>query len=372
VKAIGQYIIRFLENWHLDKVRNHIFFWLFNIVVFYIFEFLYGNNLLGATISKFFTFPIIVANTYYVAYYLVPLLMQKKYLKLLFFFALGSYVFSVLYRYTMVYWIERFTNPELERDPIIDILTNFRAILGQYFLLIYISPLFFILMKSAKDAFVVKRRFMKLQKEKRITELNFLRAQVHPHFLFNTLNNIYVLALKKDKRTKDVVNQLGNMMEYMVDSSSSSLVPIQKEIDLIQTYLNLEKLRYGDRLILDFEYVIDDYETKIAPLMLMSFIENAFKHGVSGDINNPRIKISLTVSEGLLDFYIFNTKSEHKQKDEKSYKKGIGVSNVKRQLDIIYQDSYDLVIDEKENSYKVKLRLFKVANIKEPKIEMPI
>ncbi len=288
----------------------------------------------------------------------------------MFWFAIGTYLFTVFYRYMMIYWIERFTHPELERNSIVDILTNFSAILGQYLILIYVTPLFFILLKFAKDAFVVKRRFAKLQKEKQITDLNFLRSQVHPHFLFNTLNNIYVLALKKDKRTSSVVKQLGDMMEYMVESSTATLVPIQKEIDLILNYLDLEKIRYEERLSLSFVYEIDDDDAKIAPLMLMSFVENAFKHGVSGDINNPIVKVSLIVKNGILDFKIFNTKSEHKQSDERSYKKGIGVSNVKRQLDIIYQNDYTLDIQESAIEYELNLKLYKMADIKQSNIDI--
>jgi len=238
-------------------------------------------------------------------------------------------------------------------------LPNFGAILGQYILQIYVTPLFFIILKYAKDAFVTKRKYERIQAEKIITELNFLKSQVHPHFLFNTLNNIYVLALKKDNRTSSTVRKLGDMMEYMVDSSDRNLVPIRKEVELIQNYIDLEKLRYGDRLLLQFDYNEEDLDYKIAPLMLLSFVENAFKHGVSGDLENPTVKITLKSSEEYMTFNIYNTKSSIAQRDEKSYKQGIGVSNVKRQLDLIYEKDYNLEIIEETYTYEVRLKIIK-------------
>ena len=116
-------------------------------------------------------------------------------------------------------------------------------------------------------------------------------------------------------------------------------------------------MRYGDRLKLRFENDPKILDFQIAPLMLLSFVENAFKHGVSGDLENPFIDISMNESGEYFVFVIYNSKSEIQQKDDRAYKKGIGVSNVKRQLDIIYGSNYDLDIKEENNSYKVSLKL---------------
>lgn len=323
------------------------------------FEVLYANDLGKAFTEKMFYLPSHMITSYFAAYMLAPMLAQKKYVRFVLWSVFGTYLMCVLTRFTIIYGLETFLNSPEPKDSIQDILTNFGAIFGQYILLIYITPLFFIVLKYAKDAFVTKRKIERIQAEKITTELNFLKSQVHPHFLFNTLNNIYVLALKKDKRTSETVRKLADMMDYMVASSDSNLVSIQEEVGLIQNYIDLEKLRYGDRLELNFDYDSDILDASIAPLMLMSFVENAFKHGVSGDLAEPKVDISLKSIGDYLIFTIYNTKSETNQKDDKKYKKGIGVSNVKRQLDLIYGDDYDLEIKEELKSYEVILKLIK-------------
>lgn len=359
MKSIGTYIIQFLENWDQNRVRNHILFWLFNISIYMFFETIYGSQLDQALVVKLFYLPSHILTSYFAAYLLAPLLTQKKYFKFLFAFALGTYLLCVLTRFIVIYGLETAINATVPKDSIYNILTNLGAIFGQYILQIYVTPLFFIILKFSKDAFVTKRKFERIQAEKIITELNFLKSQVHPHFLFNTLNNIYVLALKNDERTTSTVRKLADMMEYMVASSDNKMVPIKKEIELIQNYIDLEKLRYGDRLDMKFEYEAEVLDSFIAPLMLLSFVENAFKHGASGDLVSPMVQIDLKSKGDYLEFKIYNTKSGLVQKDEKEYKKGIGVSNVKRQLDLIYENKYELEINEKEKSYEVILKIIK-------------
>ena len=359
VNSLGKHSIAFLENWKHNRIRNHILFWIFNISIYMFFEILYGSNLGASFTEKMFYLPSQVMTSYFAAYILAPLLAKKKYLRFIILAIVGTYLLCVLTRFVIIYGLETFINSSQPKDSIKDILTNLGAIFGQYILFIYITPLFFIVLKYAKDAFVTKRKIERLHAEKTTTELNFLKSQVHPHFLFNTLNNIYVLALKKDNRTSDTVRKLADMMDYMVASSKSNLVSIQQEVDLIQNYIDLERLRYGDRLELNFEYDNTILDASIAPLMLMSFVENAFKHGVSGDLANPKVDITLKSIGNELLFRIYNTKNEQKQRDEMKFKMGIGVSNVKRQLDLIYRNDYDLKINEELKSYEVILKLIK-------------
>ncbi|MDF1698056.1 MAG: histidine kinase [Saprospiraceae bacterium] len=323
------------------------------------FEAIYGNDLNRQIVVKLFFLPTQILTSYFAAYVLAPFLTKKKFVKFLIAFVVGTYIFCVLARFAVVYGLETVLKSSQPKDSIVDILTNQGAIFGQYILQIYVTPLFFIILKYSKDAFVTKRKFELIQAEKMVTELNFLKSQVHPHFLFNTLNNIYVLILKQDIRTTETVRKLADMMEYMVASSDQSLVAIEKEIELIQNYIDLEKLRYGDRLELTFNYDPKVLGCKIAPLMLLSFVENAFKHGVSGDIDDPKVTIALKSKDSHIKFYIYNTKNVIQQSDEKSYKKGIGVSNVKRQLDLIYGKTYHLEINEMEDSYEVNLLVVK-------------
>ena len=143
----------------------------------------------------------------------------------------------------------------------------------------------------------------------------------------------------------------------MLYQCNDEKVAINKEIKLIQNYIDLEQLRYGDRLELNFNHNIDNLNTQIAPLILISLIENAFKHGVSGSINKPVIKIDIKVEKGQMDFSIFNTKNKIEQDDNTNFKKGIGVSNTKSQLQLLYPNKHQLKIIEEEFSYHVKLRV---------------
>jgi two-component system LytT family sensor kinase len=196
-----------------------------------------------------------------------------------------------------------------------------------------------------------------LEKEKVTAELNFMKAQIHPHFLFNTLNNLYVLTLQKSEKAADTVLKLSEMLDYMLYKCNESTVSISEEIQLIQNYIDLEELRYGDRLELVFNKNIDNAQTQIAPLVLVSLIENAFKHGASGTVTVPKIKIEISVKDEQLLFSIYNTKPIHVQKDNPSFKNGIGLVNTKSQLQLIYPEMHSIEIIEDKTSYEVKLQI---------------
>ena len=132
-----------------------------------------------------------------------------------------------------------------------------------------------------------------------------MKAQIHPHFLFNTLNNLYVLTLQKSDKASDIVLKLSEMLDYMLYKCNENRVTIAQEVQLIQNYIDLEQLRYGDRLELVFNKNIDNHQTQIAPLILVSLIENAFKHGASGSVAVPKIKIDFVIKNEQLLFSIY-------------------------------------------------------------------
>ena len=143
----------------------------------------------------------------------------------------------------------------------------------------------------------------------------------------------------------------------MLYQCNESKVLISNEIELLEHYIDLEKLRYGDRLKLSFQHQIDDSSTQIAPLILISLVENAFKHGVSGALQKPEIQIDLEVKNQVLAMRVFNTKAENIQSDAMSYKEGIGVKNIQRQLDLVYPEKYDWKVKEEKESYEVNLKI---------------
>ncbi|OUS01690.1 hypothetical protein A9Q86_06910 [Flavobacteriales bacterium 33_180_T64] len=292
-------------------------------------------------------------------YFQVPkLLFKKKYVLFILSFILSSYILTVAARVLVVHVIEELFRPRpFEQESFLEILTDFKALYARYYLGVYFPALILYMIKLVQEQFSKKNIVEQLEKEKFSAELNFFKAQIHPHFLFNTLNNLYVLTLQKSEKASETVLKLSEMLDYMLYQCNDDRVTIDKEIKLIQNYIDLEQLRYGDRLQLKFDQNIDNTQTQIAPLILVSLIENAFKHGASGAIKNPQIKINIKIKNSHLDFSVFNTKTKLKQEDKTNFKKGIGVSNTKRQLQLLYPNKHEFKINEEDLSYHVKLRV---------------
>lgn len=200
-----------------------------------------------------------------------------------------------------------------------------------------------------------QKDLLRLSEEKRKAELSALKNQLNPHFIFNTLNNLYVLALKKSDQTPMVIEKLSDILDYILYRCNDKFVSLFNEIKLIENYIALEKIRYGKRLSVTFEYNVNE-DVKIAPLILLTLLENACKHSTSQELNKANVNICLEASRDEIQFKIENSKPAQLNSNQKSNKK-IGLANTKKQLDLIYAQSYDLKIDETVNYYKIKLTL---------------
>lgn len=193
----------------------------------------------------------------------------------------------------------------------------------------------------------------RLVKEKLESELHFLRAQINPHFFFNTLNNIYGLARKKSEHTAEVVMRLSKLMRFILYECTSEIIPIIQEIKVLEDYIELEKIRYDNRLVVNFTKTIDDMNQPIAPLLLLPFVENSFKHGASEMRFETQIDIEIILEKHQLEFSIFNKKDADISKNEK----GLGLQNVKRQLELLYPNAHQLKIKESDNSFEINLKI---------------
>ncbi|RMG29325.1 MAG: sensor histidine kinase [Bacteroidetes bacterium] len=197
-----------------------------------------------------------------------------------------------------------------------------------------------------------------LEREKLEAELKFLKAQIHPHFLFNTLNNLYALTLKKSDHAPEVVLKLSGLVNYMLYYTRAEQVPLSKEIESIHNYIALEKIRYGTGLDISFDIAGAVAGAHIAPMLLLPFVENSFKHGVSDEIQDKWITLNLRVEGQKLRFQIENSKSPRLHTPaEKDYTGGIGLKNVRRRLELLYPKRHELRIIEEEHSYLVILNL---------------
>lgn len=194
------------------------------------------------------------------------------------------------------------------------------------------------------------------EKEKQYleTELNFLKTQIQPHFFFNTLNNLYSLTLKKSDQAPEVVLKLSDLMSYMLYESGSGRVALDKEIAYLQNYIEVEKLRFGQRLHVLFETSGNTGEAFIPPMVLILFIENSFKHGVKNNVHHITISISLKVENGSLYFRVTNPVS---MEGGKPVHEGIGLKNVRRRLDLLFGKNYTLDTEEKDKQYIVSLKM---------------
>lgn len=200
-----------------------------------------------------------------------------------------------------------------------------------------------------------QQKFLQLNEQKRVAELSALKNQLNPHFLFNTLNNLYALALEKSDKTPEVIERLSDILDYILYRCNSDYVSLSKEIELLENYLLLEKIRYGKRVQVNFEHYVLE-EVKIAPLILLTFIENAFKHGVSQELKKAKVDISITLDELGIQFSIRNTKPQTSSELNNNVK-ALGIKNVKKQLQLLYPSSHNLEIIEVDDSYKVILKL---------------
>jgi len=183
-------------------------------------------------------------------------------------------------------------------------------------------------------------------------ELQFLKSQINPHFLFNSFNNLYALSLTEPQRAPDVILKLAALTRYMIYESNDAKVLLTKEITYLQNLIELQKLRYEENIYLDINIDQQEKGHRIAPLLLISFVENAFKHGDLHNVNWP-VTIEIAVIDSILHFRTSN-KIGQQNKDKTG---GIGLKNVIRRLDLLYKDKNKLVIKTHDNSYVVELQL---------------
>ncbi len=205
-----------------------------------------------------------------------------------------------------------------------------------------------------KELVVTREKMMSLEKEKAASELDALKAQINPHFLFNSLNNIHTMASKSAKKTKELVLNLSDMLRYMLYETKDNFVSLEEELNFIKDYIELQKIRLEDENVVQFEISGNVKQKKIAPLLLLPLIENAFKHGLKGDIENTFVKIEIDISDQI-SVLIENNRGEGKDLNEN--KSGIGLKNVQRRLELLYPDKFEFNNTESNTDFKVALIL---------------
>ncbi|MTI32621.1 sensor histidine kinase, partial [Xanthovirga aplysinae] len=262
---------RLINNIIKRRWLTHILLWL-GVLLFYTLtlKIHYGSYYKTFIHRLIMLVPQILAF-YSLMYFQIPkLLYRKKYLLFVASLILGSYLFSALGRILVVHIIEElYREPPFGQESILEILTDIKFLYDSYFYSVFLPVFMVVVAKLLKERFEEKSKHEILEKEKVSAELNFFKAQIHPHFLFNTLNNLYALTLQKSDKASETVLKLSEMLDYMLYQCNDDRVPIDKEIKLIQNYIDLEQLRYGERLELVFNQDIDNPKTPITPLILV-------------------------------------------------------------------------------------------------------
>ncbi|TKC10300.1 histidine kinase [Pedobacter polaris] len=299
--------------------------------------------------------------SYFVAYFIIPKLLRgKNYLLVILYFIAGGYIISAFLRIAVVHVLEPIVRtPPFNQESIFEILTDIHVLFTVYFLQNFSLAWIFGFIKLLKDQYLVKQRTLLLEKEKTESELKILKAQLNPHFLFNTLNNIYSLSLVNSPITSKSIAGLSEILDHILYRCNDIYVPISTEIALLKNYIGLEKLRYDDRLMVNFTHYIDD-DKPIAPLILLSIVENAFKHGASEDIGKPIINIDLKLIKNDFHFRVSNT---FLSKKEQIGNNKIGLDNIRRQLEMIYPGNHQFNIVIEESTFITTLTIKLIESI---------
>ncbi len=347
-----------LYNSKFFRILSHILFWLLAYFFFVVF---YGRANRDYSITIIFAsmlFPLSIATAYFINYYLIPkFLFAKKYGKFLllsFYTLVISIWFELLISFAIFIYISNYQMYKM--DP-----ASFDSVLlfvGLYFIIIVATAI-----KLVRHSFQIQKRNKELDNKKleielklKEAELKLLKAQIHPHFLFNTLNNLYGLTLEKSDEAPDLVLRLSEILDYILYRCNEKRVSLSEEINNLKNYIEIEKIRYSDKLKLDVSFPTNTNNFNIAPLIILPFVENAFKHGVSNFPGIATVKIKISLTENNLIFNIRNTKNSNIEKQQ-NYSNGIGLNNVKKRLDLMYPEKYILAINDKTETFSVNLTL---------------
>lgn len=338
-----------------SRIVLHFIFWL-SYLSFFILQskFFYVNaNLLLSSISLFITLSIDILATYFTVYYLLPKLLFKRKYVLFFILLIISVAIAIILQRVILYYISYpYFYPHL-MDRVGDF---WRINPFSTFINIYSVVGLFTAIKLIKYWFLNQQMKVELENKNKSSELALLRSQLNPHFLFNTLNNIDSLIMSNQEKASDAIIKLSDILRSVI-YESDEIVPLRKEIDYLSNYIDLQKLRLKDPNFVSFE--IEGYceNHQIAPMLLIPFVENAFKHGQK-NISSPGILIKLNCDKNSFTFEVSNQYNDQilQNKDDG---KGIGLANTQRRLELLYPKNHHLEIKKENNLFTIKLQLIK-------------
>jgi len=288
--------------------------------------------------------PVFIIFSYPVSFIAIPrLLLKGKYLLFL-----GSIlIWLAVGWFLSVYYLKYVSAPVLTRMG----MPPGEGYAWQCFLCVMTTTACFSSLSLGKQWLLKQRDFLQAQQEKITAELQLLKAQVHPHFLFNTLNNIYSFSLDGSPKTPELILKLSSLLSYMLYDCKAEEVRLEKEVEIMKAYIDLEKERYGNKIEISWTVEGAIRDNFISPLLMLPFLENAFKHGASEQIEKPWMGVDISIENNILKFKITNSKNEYVSHSNN----GIGIGNVKKRLEFLYPGKYELKINDEGDFFAVSL-----------------
>jgi two-component system LytT family sensor kinase len=340
-------------NLKVDKVK--VKFYVKLAVAFFIL------NIIGSLIENPETFPKRVVNHIWLIIFLLPLnfiLFEYTipFIKLSWQRILAGllliWIHMMLYSFGLYGW----RNLGIQLHIYFDLNAFNEEYSGEsYFMGYSVATVFFFgIIRHVYNYISLKNAAKQLRIEKQEAELNYLKSQTNPHFLFNTLNNIYSLARDKSDLAPESILRLSKILRFMLYETGGAYIAIEQELKIIDDYIALETLRYDESLSVNFNHDIEDMKQALPPLLLIPLVENAFKHGVSETRNQPFVDIHLSVNNRQLSFVIKN--SSERNQEESQVKENIGLSNLRRQLELLYKD-FNLTVQQGESVFTTTLKI---------------
>ena len=328
------------------RVLRHVLFWLIDLTVWAIFWTLASNSIWHNLFKMLVWLPVFILYSYPLAYWVVPkVLLKGKYLSFLGIISLwgvAGWFINIYYR--------MFVFIPAQEAMHFDNVSPAANWSGSYLCMSTVTGIV-VVISIFKQWTLKQRDWIKSQKEKITAEIQLLKAQVHPHFLFNTLNNIYSFSLEGSPKTPGLILKLSSLLSYMLYDCKAELVLLEKETGIMKDYIDLEKERYGNKIEISWSVEGDIKDKYVAPLLMLPFLENAFKHGTSEQLERPWLNVDISVRQNILRCKIANSKNEFVPHSQN----GIGVNNAKKRLVFLYPDKHELKMSDEGNFFVVSL-----------------
>lgn len=366
--AIKEAIFKLKNLNYSGRRRNliHVAFWMFWLGFIWLYtpnNFRPQENILELDILIAIRDWVLTISFFYVSsqYVFPQLSVGRFYIPTLILVLFYLFIYTTSY-YTLIYFSELFPNQTTLKGFIIYVTKNgfWLGVLARFnfwfitfwYALYFVVPL---VLKLLIDVAFYRVKNLELERNNIRLELDYLKSQVNPHFLFNTLNGVYSLVIDSEPKAADIILKLSDLMRYSLYEANADKVALSREVQFIRDYVTLEQNRHKVSTEIDLEINGDPEKLLIPPLLLITFVENAFKHGINNTIQASWIKIDLSINESILNFNVSNSKPK-KIKHEK-VQGGIGIWNVRKRLEILYPNRHNLEIKNTEETYSINLKI---------------